>query len=119
TGRYRVTGAGLREPGHVHQLYGAWRRFQPVRATAYRTAGRGGGCMNSVLHIAGFRKAVTRKPAPPLKLGIDQTLLVSSLLLLAIGIVMVTSASISIADRQLGDPFYFARRHLAYIGLGI
>lgn len=75
--------------------------------------------MNSVLHIAGFRKAVTRKPAPPLQLGIDQTLLVSSLLLLAIGIVMVTSASISIADRQLGDPFYFARRHLAYIGLGI
>jgi cell division protein FtsW len=74
---------------------------------------------SSVLHIAGFRKAVTRKPAPPLQLAIDQTLLVSSLLLLAIGIVMVTSASISIADRQYGDPFFFARRHLVYIGLGI
>lgn len=75
--------------------------------------------MNSVLHIAGFRKAITRKPAPPLQLAIDQTLLVSSLLLLAIGVVMVTSASIGIADRQLGDPFFFARRHLLYIGLGI
>ena len=75
--------------------------------------------MNSVLHIAGFRKAITRKPAPPLQLAIDQTLLVSSLLLLAIGVVMVTSASIGIADRQLGDPFFFARRHFLYIGLGI
>lgn len=75
--------------------------------------------MNSVLHITGFRKAVTRKPATPLQLAIDQTLLVSSLLLLAIGAVMVTSASIGVADRQLGDPFFFAYRHLLYIGLGI
>ncbi|HEX7028502.1 MAG TPA: FtsW/RodA/SpoVE family cell cycle protein, partial [Gammaproteobacteria bacterium] len=75
--------------------------------------------MSSVLHIAGFRKAITRKPVPPLQLGIDQTLLVSGILLLSIGIVMVTSASVSVAERMYGDPFFFARRHLIYIGLGM
>ncbi|MBI5041133.1 MAG: putative lipid II flippase FtsW [Gammaproteobacteria bacterium] len=41
--------------------------------------------------------------------------------LLAIGLVMVTSASITTADRQLGDPFYYALRQGVYLlaGLGV
>ena len=35
--------------------------------------------------------------------------------LLGIGLIMVTSASISIAGRELDDPFYYARRQAAYL----
>jgi cell division protein FtsW len=39
--------------------------------------------------------------------------------LLAIGLVMVTSASITTADRQLGQPFYYALRQGIYLLAGI
>ncbi|MEJ2060775.1 MAG: putative lipid II flippase FtsW [Gammaproteobacteria bacterium] len=39
--------------------------------------------------------------------------------LLGLGLVMVTSASIDIADRQLGNPFYYTERQLAFIVLGL
>ena len=51
--------------------------------------------------------------------AMDQSLLLSILLLAALGVVMVTSASISIADKQLGDPFFFVKRHICYLGLGL
>ena len=38
--------------------------------------------------------------------------------LLAIGLVMVGSASIDYAARQTGDPFYFTRRHGIYLCMG-
>ena len=75
--------------------------------------------MNSVLDLAGFRKAPVRHQAPPLYLAVDHTLLTCSILLLSVGVVMVTSASIGVADKQFGDPFFFARRHLFYVGLGV
>ncbi len=49
----------------------------------------------------------------------DLWLLAVTLVLLALGFVMVSSASMAIAERQLGDPFYFAARQLSYIGLGV
>jgi cell division protein FtsW len=39
--------------------------------------------------------------------------------LLALGLVMVASASISLADRQFGQPFYFAVRQGLYVTVGL
>ncbi len=44
----------------------------------------------------------------------DPWVLVPALLLLALGLLMVTSASMPIADRQTGQPFYFLFRQGAY-----
>ena len=50
---------------------------------------------------------------------LDYPLLFTALALVALGLVMVTSASISLADRELGQPFYYALRQAIYIGLGV
>jgi len=50
---------------------------------------------------------------------LDMVLLVTSLALLAVGLVMVTSASISIADRNLSSPFYYLQRQSVFIVLGL
>jgi len=41
------------------------------------------------------------------------------LVLLILGLVMVASASVSLADRQFGQPFYYFLRQLAYVGVGV
>jgi len=46
-------------------------------------------------------------------------LLVCAIALLSIGLVMVASASITFADRELGKPFYYAIKQFIYIGMGI
>ena len=45
---------------------------------------------------------------------LDPVILITSLCLLAIGLVMVTSASISVADRNLSSPFYYAASVVLY-----
>lgn len=75
--------------------------------------------MNTVVHMQGFKRAVVERQAPAMQLGVDQVLIICSLFLLVIGIVMVASASMGIADRQLGDPLQFVRRHTMYVGLGV
>ena len=50
---------------------------------------------------------------------LDPWLLGSALALLALGLVMVSSASVSIADRQVGAPFYYLWRQLAFVALGL
>ena len=50
---------------------------------------------------------------------LDKVLLVTCIALLAIGLVMVTSASISVAERNLASPFYYMQRQLVYIVLGL
>ena len=45
----------------------------------------------------------------------DATLVLIALALLSIGVVIVTSASMPVADRLHGNPFYFAIRHGIYI----
>jgi len=49
----------------------------------------------------------------------DRLLLAMAGALLGLGLVMVTSASIGIADRHLGDPFYFFQRQLLFVVLGL
>ncbi|HEY0634922.1 MAG TPA: putative lipid II flippase FtsW [Gammaproteobacteria bacterium] len=50
---------------------------------------------------------------------LDSHLLVTMLTLLALGLVMVGSASIDIADRQTGDPFYYLFRQGGFVALGL
>ncbi|MFN2308162.1 MAG: putative lipid II flippase FtsW [Gammaproteobacteria bacterium] len=52
-------------------------------------------------------------------LRLDPALLGVALTLLAIGLVMVTSASMALADRQLGDPFYYGLRQGLYVLVGL
>lgn len=50
---------------------------------------------------------------------LDVVLLGSALLLLAIGLVMVASASVSIAERQMNDPLYYFWRQGAFVIVGL
>jgi len=50
---------------------------------------------------------------------LDHTLLFAVVVLLALGLVMVGSASTSIAERQTGHAFYYLWRQLAYISVGL
>ncbi len=43
----------------------------------------------------------------------DQPLVITVAVLLALGLVMVTSASITTADRAFGEPFYYLRAPIA------
>lgn len=51
--------------------------------------------------------------------GLDGVLLVITGVLLCLGLVMVASASITVADRQFGQPFFYLYRQLIAAGLGI
>lgn len=55
-------------------------------------------------------------PAYPL---VDPWVLGPVLILLGLGLVMVGSASITIAERQFDQPFYFFWRQLTYTGVGL
>jgi len=50
---------------------------------------------------------------------IDYWLVTSVMILATLGLVMVASASITFADREIGQPFYYAFRQAIYIGLGL
>ncbi len=50
---------------------------------------------------------------------VDWPLLFSLLFILAIGVLMVTSASIDMADKQLGKPFFYTIRQLMAIAFGL
>lgn len=51
----------------------------------------------------------------------DRVLLMTAAVILAIGLVMVASASITLAEKVTGDPFYYLGRQMAYslLGLGL
>mgnify|MGYP001812600055 FL=1 len=50
---------------------------------------------------------------------VDYWLMLSALSLALLGLVMVSSASITFADREIGRPFYYAIRQSLYIGFGV
>ncbi|MFN2348720.1 MAG: putative lipid II flippase FtsW [Thioalkalivibrio sp.] len=54
-----------------------------------------------------------------LKQRLDVGLALSVLALLSLGLVMVASASIGIAERNLGNPFFFLQRQALYVLLGL
>ncbi len=51
--------------------------------------------------------------------SVDAWLLGATLALLALGLVMVASSSITSAERATGQPFYFLLRQSAYLGVGL
>jgi len=51
--------------------------------------------------------------------GYDRVILLLYAVLICLGLVMVASASIGIADQQTGDPFYYAKRQFLRILLSI
>lgn len=67
----------------------------------------------SQAHRVGEHSQMLPLPVP------DPWLLLSGLFLLALGLLMVASASMPIADRQLGQPFYFLIRQGIYVGIGL
>ena len=62
-----------------------------------------------------------RMAAPSLEFapGYDRVILLLYVILVCIGLVMVTSASIGIADEHTRDPFYYAKRQFLRILLGV
>ncbi len=53
-----------------------------------------------------------------LAVGVDFWLMVSSMCLIGIGIIMVASSSLAIAEKYNHDAFYYLKRHILYIGIG-
>jgi cell division protein FtsW len=49
----------------------------------------------------------------------DRLLLLAAFCLLGLGLVMIASASVGIADRQVGDPTYYLVRQSLYVFLGL
>ena len=49
----------------------------------------------------------------------DQTLILSLVILLSIGLVMVSSATLDFSYEKTGNTFYFTLKHLIYIIIGI
>ncbi len=101
--RHRVAFARLREPGHVPRLHPSRRG---IRASGAGVGGMSG--MEETLRAPLSHAARARAPAR-LAVHIDGTTLALVLGLLLFGLVMVTSASISIASRDTGNPFYYRR----------
>ena len=70
--------------------------------------------------VAGARQASPSHAGRVRRLPrMDYLLLFAALALTALGLVMVASASITLADRELGQPFYYALRQFIYIGAGV
>jgi len=61
-------------------------------------------------------KPLAGRSAPP---GPDRMLLTLACVILLCGLVMVASASISLADKATGNPFYYLERQLVYAVLGV
>ncbi|MEL7451391.1 MAG: putative lipid II flippase FtsW [Pseudomonadota bacterium] len=63
--------------------------------------------------------AVVHPPGPQPRFIVDPMLFGAFAMLSLLGLVMVTSASISVADRELTDPFYHLRHQGAYFVAGL
>ena len=59
-----------------------------------------------------------KRPLPMPPNHVDPLLAGASLGLVVIGAVVVGSASISLADRDIGEPLYYLLRHLGAVGIG-
>ncbi len=49
----------------------------------------------------------------------DMVLLLATIILLSLGVIMVASASISVADRNFSNPFYYLEHQLAFVAVGV
>jgi cell division protein FtsW len=63
--------------------------------------------------------AFARSNARPRTFVFDGVLLMNVAAILLLGLVMMTSASVSIADRQVHEPLYYLEREMVGVGLGL
>lgn len=56
---------------------------------------------------------------PHLSLSLNWRLILTTLILISIGLIMVASASIDFSSANYNDPWFFVRRHLLYIVLSV
>lgn len=66
-----------------------------------------------------FSTTLVKNKSILLSENLDFPLLLSSLILLGLGLVMVASSSVSIAERQLSDPLYYFWRQFSYSIVGL
>jgi len=64
-------------------------------------------------------RAQEKRSVDQLRNRVDPLLLLSVVVLAGLGLVMVASASISIADRATGDPLYYFNRQLVFVAIGV
>ena len=64
-------------------------------------------------------RAQQKRTLDQLRNHVDPLLLLSVVALAGLGLVMVASASISIADRATGDPLYYFNRQLVFVAIGL
>ena len=53
-------------------------------------------------------------PIPPPRYGLDAPFTLAVLALLAVGLVMVASASVAVAEKSTGAPLYYFYKQLTY-----
>jgi len=75
--------------------------------------------MASAASQASLRSSQRQTPRVESYSQFDLPLVLAVMALIAFGLVMVGSASIAIADRELGQPFYYLTRQAIYIALGL
>ncbi len=68
--------------------------------------------------MAQVRQAYRARDAAP-SAGLDQVVILATLGLLVIGVVMVASTSIAVAEGYAVSVWHFLAKHLVYIGLGV
>ena len=66
-----------------------------------------------------IRRDRAEQPAFEFVAGYDRVILVIYLVLISLGLVMVASSSIGIADQHTGDPFFYAKRQFLRILLSL
>ena len=66
-----------------------------------------------------MNETLASKQSNDMPLMLDPWLLFAGLLLLALGLLMVASASIAVADERTGQPFYYLIRQGIFIGVGL
>ncbi len=69
--------------------------------------------------VQAVRLEQLRGRAPAAAPWLDTWLLGAALLLMALGLLMVASSSVALAERQTGMPLYFFYRQLAYVAVGL
>lgn len=64
-------------------------------------------------------ESAVKMRAPSIAANIDMALLAVIVLLLGIGLIMVASSSISIAEKQMGNPFHYLQRQTLFVIAGM
>jgi len=75
--------------------------------------------MTAAMKTSGRRNQAFQAGSMPVPVRLDNWVLLPALLLLSIGIVMVGSASIAIAEGQGASTYHYLLRHLVFITIGV